>query len=170
MAEEGRIDLPPQDRAEEEKPKEDKRTAIAIRYDVDRDKAPLVLASGRGPVADEILRIAEENRIPLYEDRELASLLAKLELDTEIPPELYVLVAEVLFFVYKLDKMAELLKILCAVFPGIKHVLEHCHVKKAVQYVMPVVFIGLCVIIILGYDLPGFCFNNGYGYVRPFKF
>ena len=84
-----------------------KRMAVAIRYDVDKDRAPLVLASGRGPIAGEILRIAEENKIPLYEDPELARLLAKLELDAEIPPELYVLVAEVLFFVYQLDKMAE---------------------------------------------------------------
>ena len=108
MAEE-RIEVPPEEEAREaeEAGREEKRAAVALRYDVDRDRAPLVLASGRGPVADEILRIAEENKIPLYEDRELASLLAKLELDTEIPPELYILVAEVLFFVYKLDRMAE---------------------------------------------------------------
>jgi len=86
---------------------EERKAAIALRYDIDRDKAPLVIASGRGPVADEILRIAEDNKIPLYEDPELAKLLTKLELDTEIPPELYTLVAEVLFFVYKLDRMAE---------------------------------------------------------------
>jgi flagellar biosynthesis protein len=85
----------------------ERKAAVALRYDVDRDKAPLVIASGRGAVADEILRIAEDNRIPLYEDPELAKLLAKLELDTEIPAELYALVAEVLFFVYKLDRMAE---------------------------------------------------------------
>ncbi|MFC1570939.1 EscU/YscU/HrcU family type III secretion system export apparatus switch protein [Candidatus Margulisiibacteriota bacterium] len=85
----------------------DRKAAVALRYDVDRDKAPLILASGRGQVADEILRIAEDNKIPLYEDPELAKLLAKLELDTEIPAELYTLVAEVLFFVYKLDRMAE---------------------------------------------------------------
>lgn len=107
MAEE-RVDLPPtEDELEAQAPKEDKRSAVAVRYDVDKDKAPMILAAGRGPVADEIIRIAEENRIPMYEDRELASLLSKLELDTEIPPQLYVLVAEVLFFVYKLDKMAE---------------------------------------------------------------
>lgn len=88
----------------EEKPK---RTAVAVRYDLDKDKAPLILATGRGPVADEILRIAEENKIPLYEDPELVKLLSKLEIDSQIPPELYVLVAEVLFFVYKLDRMAE---------------------------------------------------------------
>lgn len=85
----------------------ERKAAVALRYDIDRDKAPLVIAAGRGPMADEILRIAEDNKIPLYEDPELAKLLSKLELDTEIPAELYTLVAEVLFFVYKLDRMAE---------------------------------------------------------------
>lgn len=93
--------------AEELPEKPENKTVVALRYDVEKDKAPLILASGRGPVADEIVRIAEENKIPLYEDPELAKLLSKLELDAEIPPELYVLVAEVLFFVYKLDRMAE---------------------------------------------------------------
>ncbi|OGC22125.1 hypothetical protein A2291_07120 [candidate division WOR-1 bacterium RIFOXYB2_FULL_42_35] len=87
-------------------PKKNK-AVVALRYDIEKDKAPLVIASGRGPVADEILRIAEDNKIPLYEDPELAKLLSKLELDTEIPAELYTLVAEVLFFVYKLDRMAQ---------------------------------------------------------------
>ena len=90
-----------------EKAPEKRKAAIAIRYDIDRDKAPLVIASGRGLVADEILRIAEDNQIPLYEDPDLAKLLTKLELDTEIPPELYTLVAEVLFFVYRLDRMSQ---------------------------------------------------------------
>lgn len=84
-----------------------RRRAVALRYDVDKDKAPMILAAGRGYVADEILRIADENKIPLYEDTELARMLSKLELDSEIPGELYVLVAEVLFFVYRLDRMAE---------------------------------------------------------------
>lgn len=105
MAEEIRPEVPPEEEAPAAPPA--RRVAAALRYDVDRDRAPLLLASGRGPVADEILRIAEENAIPLYEDRRLAELLTKLEIDTEIPPELYVLVAEVLFFVYKLDRMAE---------------------------------------------------------------
>jgi len=93
--------------AEEKAAPAERKAAIALRYDIDRDKAPLIIASGRGPVADEILRIAEDNKIPLYEDPELSKLLSKLELDSEIPPELYTLVAEVLFFVYKLDRMAE---------------------------------------------------------------
>lgn len=97
----------PIEAVEGEQPKPAKKMAVAIRYDVEKDKAPLILASGRGPIADEILRIADENKIPLYEDPDLAKLLSKLELDAEIPPELYVLVAEVLFFVYQLDRMAE---------------------------------------------------------------
>jgi flagellar biosynthesis protein len=94
----------------EEKKQKDKvapKTAVALRYDIDKDNAPLVIATGRGPMAEEILRIADENKIPLYEDPELAKLLSKLELEAEIPAELYSLVAEVLFFVYKLDRMAE---------------------------------------------------------------
>jgi flagellar biosynthesis protein len=107
MAEE-KININPDNLAESApKTPTERKAAIAIRYDIDRDKAPLVIASGRGLVADEILRIAEDNQIPLYEDPEMAKLLAKLELDTEIPPELYTLVAEVLFFVYRLDRMAQ---------------------------------------------------------------
>lgn len=87
------------------KSKED-RTAVALSYDVDQDAAPVVLAAGRGPIAEKILRIAEENKIPLFEDRKLANLLSRIEIETEVPPELYVLVAEILAFVFKLDQMA----------------------------------------------------------------
>lgn len=82
------------------------RTAVAIRYDIDKDAAPVVLAAGKGPVAEEILRVAEENQIPLFEDRKLAQLLSRIEIDTEVPAELYVLVAEILAFIFKLDQMA----------------------------------------------------------------
>ncbi|MFA4967234.1 MAG: EscU/YscU/HrcU family type III secretion system export apparatus switch protein [Candidatus Margulisiibacteriota bacterium] len=105
MAEE-KVNIPPPEEGENKSPQK-KRAAVAMRYDVDRDKAPVILATGKGPIADEIIRVAEDNKIPLYEDPELAQLLAKIELDTEVPPELYVLVAEVLFFVFQLDRMAE---------------------------------------------------------------
>ncbi|HCY35869.1 MAG: FhlB domain-containing protein [Candidatus Margulisiibacteriota bacterium] len=88
-------------------PKKDFKIAAALKYDVDKDPAPIILASGKGSLADEILKIAEDNNIPLYEDANLVNLLASLEVDTEIPPELYVLVAEVLSFVYKLDRMKQ---------------------------------------------------------------
>jgi len=83
------------------------KVAVALNYNIENpESAPLITALGKGKIADEIVRIAEENSIPLYEDHALANLLSKLELDTEVPPELYVLVAEVLAFVYKLDRMA----------------------------------------------------------------
>ncbi|MDR2428893.1 MAG: EscU/YscU/HrcU family type III secretion system export apparatus switch protein [Candidatus Margulisbacteria bacterium] len=82
------------------------RSAIAIRYDVEHDAAPVILASGRGEFAEDILRIAEDHKIPFYEDKGLADLLLKLEVSTEVPPELYTLIAEVLAFIFRLDQMA----------------------------------------------------------------
>ncbi|MSR89088.1 MAG: hypothetical protein EXS67_05500 [Candidatus Margulisbacteria bacterium] len=81
--------------------------AVAVKYDVKKDRAPKILASGRGSMAEEILRLAEENQIPFYEDKTLVTLLAKLKFDEEIPPQLYTVVAEVLAFVYQLEKLAK---------------------------------------------------------------
>ena len=82
------------------------RSVIALTFDPKKDAAPTILATGKGVLADEILRIAEENKIPLFEDPALAQLLSKLEIDTNIPPELYTLVAEVLAFVYQLEQLS----------------------------------------------------------------
>ncbi|MGE4169391.1 MAG: EscU/YscU/HrcU family type III secretion system export apparatus switch protein [Candidatus Margulisiibacteriota bacterium] len=90
-----------------ELPERSQLKAIAIKYDVHKDHAPKITATGRGAIAEEILKVAEENGIPFYEDPSLAALLAKLELDVNIPAELYTLVAEVLAFVYQLDKLAK---------------------------------------------------------------
>jgi flagellar biosynthesis protein len=84
-----------------------RRQAIAIKYDIEKGKAPKIMATGQGNIADMILQVAEENKVPFYEDSSLADLLSKLELESEIPPELYTLVAEVLAFVYQLDKLAK---------------------------------------------------------------
>jgi len=81
--------------------------AIALKYDVQKGKAPKIMATGKGSVAEMILQVAEENKVPFYEDSTLADLLSKLQLDTEIPADLYTLVAEVLAFVYQLDKLAK---------------------------------------------------------------
>ena len=81
--------------------------AVAVKYDVQKGRAPRIMATGKGAVAEMILQVAEEHRVPFYEDTSLANLLSKLELDTEVVPELYTLVAEVLAFVYQLDKQAQ---------------------------------------------------------------
>jgi flagellar biosynthesis protein len=75
-------------------------SAVALRYD-GRD-APRVTAKGRGPVAENIVRAARAAGVPLYEDAALATLLSRLELDEQIPPKLYVAVAEVIAFAYRL--------------------------------------------------------------------
>jgi flagellar biosynthesis protein len=82
------------------------RSAIALRYDIEKDAAPLILAAGRGQMAQDILKLAEDNQIPLFEDKQLANMLIKLESSSEIPPELFTLVAEVLAFVFRLDQMS----------------------------------------------------------------
>ena len=77
--------------------------AVALRYDKDKDAAPRVIAKGRGDIAKKIIEIADANNLPLYEDKNLIQILEALELETEIPPELYRAVAEVLAFVYRLN-------------------------------------------------------------------
>jgi flagellar biosynthesis protein len=77
--------------------------AVALKYDVSKDRAPRVVARGRGAIAEKIMAIARENHVPLYEDQNLVQILEALELETEIPPELYRAVAEVLAFIYRLN-------------------------------------------------------------------
>jgi flagellar biosynthesis protein len=78
--------------------------AVALRYDKDKDHAPKVIAKGRGEIAEKILEIAKAHNLPLYEDKNLVQILEALELETAIPPELYRAVAEVLAFIYRLNK------------------------------------------------------------------
>ena len=77
--------------------------AVALKYDGKKDKAPKVLAKGRGNIAEKIIDIAKEHHVPLYEDKNLIQILEALDLETEIPPELYRAVAEVLAFIYRLN-------------------------------------------------------------------
>ncbi len=77
--------------------------AAALRYDQTHDQAPRVVAKGRGKVADKIMEIARQHQVPLVEDKNLVQMLEALDLDTEIPPELYQAVAEVLVFIYRLN-------------------------------------------------------------------
>jgi len=78
--------------------------AIALKYNHNKDRAPKVIAKGKGEIAKKIIEIAKENKIPLYEDKGLAQVLEALDLNMEIPETLYKAIAEVLVFIYKLDK------------------------------------------------------------------
>lgn len=78
-----------------------RQLAVALRYHEDKDAAPRVLAKGAGDVARKILDIAKEQGIPIRDDPDLVQALAKLDVGSLIPTELYPAVAEVLAFVYK---------------------------------------------------------------------
>ncbi len=79
------------------------KKAVALRYERGKDKAPRVTAKGQGWLAEQILqRVGDDT--PVWEDAALVEVLYQLDLNREIPEHLYQAVAEVLAFVYRLDK------------------------------------------------------------------
>ncbi len=69
--------------------------AVALKYNAEKDPAPVVIASGYGEIADKIIDIAENNGIPVFRDDTAASLLCMLDVGTPIPKELYEVVAAI---------------------------------------------------------------------------
>ena len=80
------------------------RRAVALRYDPAEDNAPEVIAKGERLIAERIIDAARELGLQIVEDKQLSASLIKLELHQEIPPELYQAVAEVIAFVFRLDR------------------------------------------------------------------
>ena len=76
---------------------------MAIRYDKKAMPAPLVVAKGRGVVAEKLIELARKNGVPILEDRLLVETLDQLNVNQEIPPELYQVVAEILVTLYKAE-------------------------------------------------------------------
>lgn len=76
--------------------------AVAIKYDGSNMHAPRIVAKGAGVIAAKIKEIAKENNVPVVEDKPIARALFKLELNTFIPEALYVAVAKILAYIYKL--------------------------------------------------------------------
>lgn len=81
---------------------ETRQSAVALRY-ADGDAAPVVVAKGKGALAEEIIRRAREAGVFVHESRELVTLLMQVDLDARIPPALYLAVAELLAWVYGLE-------------------------------------------------------------------
>lgn len=81
----------------------DNKPKFAIALEYDGEQAPVVTAKGHQDIAEEILTIAQQQNIPVYEDRELSALLDQLDLGDHIPQSLYVVIAEVLSFAYRLS-------------------------------------------------------------------
>jgi flagellar biosynthesis protein len=83
------------------------KKAVALKYAPDQKSAPVLVAKGKGHLAEAIMKKAKDNGVPVQEDLSLVEVLSKLDLDQEIPPELYKLVAEVLSFIYRSDGRAK---------------------------------------------------------------
>jgi flagellar biosynthesis protein len=80
------------------------KQAVALRYNKSTDSAPHVVAKGTDYIADAILDLGRKHTVPVYQNKALTSLLMAIEIDQEIPPELYAAVAEVLACIYRLDQ------------------------------------------------------------------
>ncbi len=84
--------------------KKELKTAVALAYEPG-ERAPKILATGKGEVAERIIEKAKENDVPFYQDNKLAETLSRLQIGDAIPPELYDVVAEILVFVDDMDRM-----------------------------------------------------------------
>jgi flagellar biosynthesis protein len=80
--------------------------AVALRYRPSQDPAPRVTAKGAGLVAQKIIALGKEHGIPIQEDPGLIQVLAQLDFYQEIPPKIYAVVAEILAFIYRLNRQA----------------------------------------------------------------
>lgn len=78
--------------------------AAAIEFDREHDSAPRVTAKGRGTIAEKIIGLAMEHDVPVRKDPALVQVLNRLDINENIPPELYRAVAEILAFVYALNE------------------------------------------------------------------
>ncbi|HEY1188272.1 MAG TPA: EscU/YscU/HrcU family type III secretion system export apparatus switch protein [Gemmata sp.] len=79
------------------------KRAVALRYDPTRDRAPKVVAKGKGRTAEQILALARKNAVPVREDPTLVQVLSRLKVDQEIPPEVYRAVALILAFLNRVN-------------------------------------------------------------------
>lgn len=83
---------------------EEKKKAVALVYEPGT-QAPQVVASGKGLMAEKIIETAKESDVPLYKDTDLTNTLMNLDIGDCIPPELYGVVAEILVYVDRMDKI-----------------------------------------------------------------
>lgn len=81
-----------------------KKEAVALGYQSEKHDAPVVLAKGKGIVAENIMEQARKNQVPIQEDAALLDLLGQLNINEAIPEELYQAVAEVFAFVYRIEQ------------------------------------------------------------------
>ena len=88
-------------RKADDKPEKKTPAAVALHHERHGNRAPKVVASGKGVVAEQILEIAFANGIKVREDADLVELLSHVRIDSEIPLEAFAAVAEILAYVYR---------------------------------------------------------------------
>ena len=82
-----------------------RQQAVALAY-AEGDAAPRIIAKGRGVIAEQIIARAQENEVFVHESHELVALLMQVDLDSQVPPALYQAVAEILAWLYRLERQA----------------------------------------------------------------
>lgn len=85
------------------KQKDSRKQAVALKYDPEKDNIPTITATGQGVIADKIIEKGGESDVAIYEDERLVKELLQFKVGTEIPPELYDIVAQILVFVESVD-------------------------------------------------------------------
>ncbi|WP_394234947.1 EscU/YscU/HrcU family type III secretion system export apparatus switch protein [Niallia oryzisoli] len=78
--------------------------AAVIKYDEENGKSPIVVASGKGQVAQQIIELAQKNNIHMQEDSSLVANLLDMDLGDNIPPQLYSVMAEILLLIEEMEK------------------------------------------------------------------
>jgi flagellar biosynthesis protein len=84
------------------------KKAVAMKYKIYEDNAPKVIAKGRGELAEKIIEKAKEFDVSIFENGELADILMNVDVDSEIPPQLYQAVVEVFVWLRKSEEKAQL--------------------------------------------------------------
>lgn len=80
------------------------KKAAALKYEKDKDDAPVIVASGRGYIAQRIIDKARENNIPMFKDDASAEILCSTQIGSEIPDTLYQVIAEIYAVIFKMEQ------------------------------------------------------------------
>ncbi|WP_455526337.1 EscU/YscU/HrcU family type III secretion system export apparatus switch protein [Huintestinicola sp.] len=83
---------------------DNKKSAVALKYNPEKDYSPIVVAAGHGHAAERIISLADESGVPIYRDDSTAAVLTMLDVGQGVPPEMYSVVAAIYVEVMKLAK------------------------------------------------------------------
>ena len=83
---------------------DNKKSAVALKYNPEKDYSPIVVAAGHGHAAERIISLADESGVPIYRDDSVAAVLTMLDVGQGVPPEMYSVVAAIYVEVMKLAK------------------------------------------------------------------